>query len=350
MLRQQHRDLLEVLTAHFPEGIVTTREANAVGVSADRLERAVRSGALHRVRRGVYAVREDPWILARVEVARLAEEGIVSAVAVMTAAAIWGVPVFGRHCAPQTGSLTLAIPRGTRKRPGRTGRVIYRTCDLADEDIVYIDGLPVTSPLRTGIDVARSLGRDRPSTLIPLCGAARVEITRCHWPLWTPPSLASADTYQPSSHEITEVAGSTAAREQVAVQLSEALARAPRHGTTWIKDVLDDVEPLIETAAEALAWARLTLSPELPRPVPQAVVRGASGRRYRGDFLIAGRVILEVDGAVKYADTTPWQEKQRQSDLEAAGYWIVRCTWAELLHSPAAVIDRIWLALTRSAA
>ena len=53
-------------------------------------------------------------------------------------------------------------------------------------------------------------------------------------------------------------------------------------------------------------------------------------------------------GAVKYADQTPWQEKQRQSDLEAAGYWVVRCTWEELIHRPHEVIKRIALALLRA--
>ena len=87
---------------------------------------------------------------------------------------------------------------------------------------------------------------------------------------------------------------------------------------------------------------------DLPRAEPQRVIAGRSGKGYRVDFLIAGRVILEADGAVKYGDVTPWEEKQRQSDLEAAGYWVVRCTWEELIHRPYEVLKRIEVALARS--
>lgn len=121
------------------------------------------------------------------------------------------------------------------------------------------------------------------------------------------------------------------------------------HGMRWVRRVLGDVEPLLESWLECVAWAVLTTAP-LPRPQPQAWVRGASGRWLRSDFLIGDKVLLEVDGAGKYAEQSPWQEKQRQADLEAAGYWVVRCTWAELLHHPERVIARIQLALERSAA
>jgi very-short-patch-repair endonuclease len=114
----------------------------------------------------------------------------------------------------------------------------------------------------------------------------------------------------------------------------------------WFYDVLPYVEPLVETALEAIAWAVIT-DACVPRPRPQEWVHGASGRRYRVDFLIGDRVILEADGAVKYADQSPWQEKQRQSDLEAAGYWVVRCTWEELIHRPHEVLARIARALIR---
>ena len=49
-----------------------------------------------------------------------------------------------------------------------------------------------------------------------------------------------------------------------------------------------------------------------------------------------------------HAGHTAWQEKRRQSDLEAEGYFFVRWTWEELLRHPAAVLARIALALRRS--
>lgn len=141
--------------------------------------------------------------------------------------------------------------------------------------------------------------------------------------------------------------GNPRVREELFADLADMVGRVNGYGMKWVRRVLADVEPLLETALEGLAWSAFTAT-DLPRPRPQVWVRGASGKRYRADFLIAGVVIVEADGAVKYSGLTPWQEKQRQHDLEAAGFWVVRCTWEELLHRPHEVIARIWLALDRA--
>jgi hypothetical protein len=137
-------------------------------------------------------------------------------------------------------------------------------------------------------------------------------------------------------------------RRRLLAELDEVLVRVNSRGMAWVRQVMADVEPLLESVLEGIAWSVLTVS-DLPRPHPQAWVAGRSGKRYRVDFLFDQRVILEADGAVKYADRTPWEEKQRQSDLEAAGFWVVRCSWEEIIHRPHEVIARICLALGRSA-
>lgn len=214
--------------------------------------------------------------------------------------------------------------------------------DLAPQDVIDWDGLPVTSPLRTGLDIARRHGRSRASALVPLCSGARMEIA-----LRSGLIAMDAPLMRPADLDVTERSRSTTFRSGVLADLRDMAHRVSAHGMRWTWPVLPCVEPLVETALEGLAWAHLTES-ALPRPRPQEWVRGASGRRYRADFLIGDRVILECDGAVKYADQTAWQEKQRQSDLEAAGYWVVRCTWDELIHRPHEVIKRIVRAMLRA--
>jgi very-short-patch-repair endonuclease len=218
-----------------------------------------------------------------------------------------------------------------------------RVADLSEDDIIRVDpltqepcaaGVAVTTPLRTGLDVVRDVGRSRSSALIPLCGAMRAHL-RLH--------IAATGA---NDGAITELARDAALRDDVRARLRRVASVVNSHGMKWFYDVLPDVEPLVETALEGLAWALLTDS-LLPRPRPQEWVRGASGRKYRVDFLIGDRVVLEADGAVKYADQTPWQEKTRQSDLEAAGYWVVRCTWEELIRRPHEILARIALALSR---
>ena len=105
----------------------------------------------------------------------------------------------------------------------------------------------------------------------------------------------------------------------------------------------------METALESLSWARFHEC-GFEIPIPQARVRGASGRLWRVDFLFKGLVVGECDGAVKYHDGyTPWKEKQRQSDLEGAGHPVVRWTWEEITRRPDSVLARIALAMTRYA-
>jgi very-short-patch-repair endonuclease len=215
--------------------------------------------------------------------------------------------------------------------------------DFAPSDVIEWRGLPVTRPLRTGLDLARRHGRTRASALVPLCGGVRMEIA-----LRSGLVDPGNDLAVPSGHALTNMARWLPERDDVMTLLRDLVSRVNAHGMRWVWHVLPDVEPLVETVLEALAWAHLTES-RLPRPLPQEWVRGASGRNYRVDFLIGDRVILEADGAVKYADQTPWQEKQRQSDIEAAGYWVVRCTWEELMYRPHEVLVRIARALQRAA-
>ncbi len=61
----------------------------------------------------------------------------------------------------------------------------------------------------------------------------------------------------------------------------------------------------------------------------------AEGRRYPpipADSRVRGtRVLVEFDGAVKYADARAlFQEKQREDALRRAGWVLVRVVWSDL--------------------
>ena len=281
----------------------------------------------------------DRLALARHHIERLAAQGVPAAVGSVVGAQTWGIGIFGTAGPIQQTSATLLIPRGTGIREGERHGIRIRVADLSDTDVVEHDGVPMTRPLRTGLDVARELGRCHASALVPLSSALRAEIA---WD--TPTSKPLTDS------AVTDL---LVAHPEIAAglrdELDEMVSRVNGHGMKWVRRVLGDVEPLLETVLEGLAWTAL-IDSDLPRPQPQRWVTGVSGRRYRADFLLGDRVILECDGAVKYADQTPWQEKRRQSDLEAAGYWVVRCTWEELLFRPHEVLHRLRIALLRASA
>ena len=68
----------------------------------------------------------------------------------------------------------------------------------------------------------------------------------------------------------------------------------------------------------------------------------------RVDLLVGARVILEFDGALKYADDPSglslFKEKLREDRLRALGFVVVRVSWADLTN-PARLLARVYAAL-----
>lgn len=71
----------------------------------------------------------------------------------------------------------------------------------------------------------------------------------------------------------------------------------------------------------------------------------------RADLLIGEWVVVEVDGAGKYADDPDgralFREKLREDRLRELGYEVVRVTWADLA-DPARLIARVRAAMARA--
>ena len=338
MTSSRMRELTHAIESFAGRAPFTTAEAADHGISPERLARAASTGILHRITRGSYALTDEPMDLARLHLRRLAEQGIPGTVGCIRAADTWGVATFGNVGTLSAAPVTILVPPGSDVRRGTRYGVRLRVAEIDPADVRIVDGVPMTGPLRTGLDVARDTGRCRPSALVPLSSGVRAELA---WAL--------GGDGPAGAREVTDcLHADPRVREDLLSGLADRVSRVNGYGIKWVKRVLADVEPLLETALEGLAGSVLTAS-DLPRPQPQVWLQGASGKRYRADFLIAGVAIVGADGAMKYSALTPWQEKKRQHDLEAAGFWVVRCTWEELLHRPHEVIERTRLALERAA-
>ncbi|MDF2144038.1 hypothetical protein [Knoellia sp. p5-6-4] len=88
----------------------------------------------------------------------------------------------------------------------------------------------------------------------------------------------------------------------------------------------------VESPGESLT--RLILA-GLGFPVRSQVgISDAAGFVGRVDFLVGDRVVVEFDGLVKYEGAQGREalaaEKRREDRLRAAGYEVVRLTWADL--------------------
>jgi very-short-patch-repair endonuclease len=87
-------------------------------------------------------------------------------------------------------------------------------------------------------------------------------------------------------------------------------------------------------------------------PVRTQVVLGDDQSAFaRVDFIVGQRVIVEFDGAVKYAGDASgrslFEEKRREDRLRELGFEVVRVTWSDLEH-PGQVLTRVRAALARA--
>lgn len=134
----------------------TAALAATLGVSHAQLRRLLARGLVRRVCRGVYAVAQAPDDLVfRARALRL----VVSPSAVVTdrtAAWLHGVDVLPRSALGTMPPISVFQRPGTRSR--RAG-VASGERMLLPRDVVEVDGLAVTSPLRTALDLGRLLWR-----------------------------------------------------------------------------------------------------------------------------------------------------------------------------------------------
>ena len=91
----------------------------------------------------------------------------------------------------------------------------------------------------------------------------------------------------------------------------------------------------------------------LPQPEMQVWLSGRSGKRFRVDFYWREwRLIGEADGFGKYGNSPQEirealsRERQRQRDLEDAGYVVIRLVWDDL-RRPDVIVRRVKDAMRR---
>jgi len=218
-----------------------------------------------------------------------------------SAAALWGAPVPG--AAP--------VDLITRTRTNRTavaGYSLHRPVDRRGLHAVRRAGLPVTSPLRTLLDV----GAVSPAHVEPLLE-----------------TLVRRGLVSPSS-------------------VQSAIARHRRRGRPGIG-------PLVR-ALEAAATHSTVADSELERRMLAIFARAgmhdwtmhAVIEGYEVDFAFAfERVVVEVDGWVFHgADRTRWErDRARDLTLAAQGWLVIRLTWRLVTRQPAAAAARLHAAL-----
>src|SRR5215208_2021239 len=131
-------------------GVVARRQLLRAGLSRDVIDRMVRAGKLILLYRGVYAVGHRPVGARSREMAVVLFAGRPGALGVHSSAALWAMT------RPWRGPVHALGPK-SRSAPGY---VIHRARHLPSEDVTVHSGIPVTTPLRTLLDLSRHLSLD----------------------------------------------------------------------------------------------------------------------------------------------------------------------------------------------
>lgn len=295
------------------DGLIRRSEVIGRFTSDYRLNAEV-GESLSRLWPGIYVNHPDQESLDREEMCRLTVIG----------AARTGGPdrVFSHDSAASLHRLPLLAPdrdrvHTTTPMSGRhTPRTVRHKGRLDPADRTEINGIAVTTLARTACDVARS--GSFAQALTALDGALRLGVSR---------------------EDLEAVTG--------------RLANCK--GISRLRQTLPLADGLSESVGESFARALILQMPDVPPPRLQVPINDGPEFVGRVDFLIAGRVVVEFDGFVKYdragggapPANVVFAEKKREDWLRDLGYEVVRLTWEDLLH-PARAHAKIRRGLRRA--
>lgn len=288
--------------------LILAREHIEQGLTPKQLARRCNSGALVRVRHGVYVDGPrwqalEAWERYRVRVSAAAETLVAPTVfARHSAASVWRIPTIGhRH---PVYALTLKNDGG-RSRAG----VKRHFASPAGLEVVRREGLLVTGRVRTVLDLAAFT--PFAEAVVPVDHVLKGD------PAQGLPALTKAELLAGVDGNYTAAA---ARRIRTAVEFADA-----RSGS----------------AGESYSRARMWIAGFEP-PALQFEVRDRAGLvAYTDYFWPRARVAGEFDGVMKYLKPeylqgrTPSQvvvdEKLREDRIRATGVGVVRWVWAELM-------------------
>lgn len=278
------------------------RNAAAYGRDPATLSAAERAGDLVRLRRGAYGVTQglDPVARHRLLIQAVREVLRSDAVLSHCSAAVW----HGLDVPWAVVDDRVHITRGPSGGSLR-GRLATHIGPVPTGQWTVVDGLRVTSVLRTAVDIARTAPFREAVALVD-------HVLRHH--------------------------GGEAARSQL-LSLCEQLKG--RKGILRARDVIRFANPLAESGGESVSRVVMAAM-GIPEPVLQFVVFDACGRPVgRTDFGWPDLgTVGEFDGLVKYRgladergerpDEVVIREKVREDDLRAQGWEVVRWIRSEL--------------------
>jgi hypothetical protein len=287
-------------------GVFTLAQAQACGFPRSTIARRVSRGVYERMYPGVYGIAGSQEFWYRRTTAAVFSVHGLAAASHQSAAYLWGM--ISRW--PET----IEVASRRHQRVQRTAFTVHESKDIVQSDIVQVDGIPVTSAVRTVVD----LGASAPSWMVERCLDSGLR--RNLFTAW---------------------------------QVRCFIARVARPGRNGV----GTIRPLVE---ERLEWASVTdtdledlvraviKSTGLPMPEPQYEMFRPDGSFVgRYDFAYVEKLsIIEADSKGWHMDPVSFErDRQKQNEAHALGWTVYRFTWRQLIDDPdsvRAIIRKIW--------
>lgn len=288
------RDVIISRHAKRQHGVFTRRQAIDAGFSASAISRRLASRVWERVDFGAYRFAGTPSSLKqRLMAACLLGPAVASH---RSAALLWDLAGMPAEIVEVT-----ALRHQRRRQAGITWHESYH---LTERDVTQIDGIPVTRPVRTFLDLAVVLSA--PALEEILDEGRRRNLLEIE-PIWR--RLEELGDIRP---------GTKRARNVLASQV----------------DSDRPAESVLETR-----FRQLLRDAGVPTPKPQVEI-DMNGTTARVDFAYPDvRLAIELDGAAYHSSQKALRrDRNRENRLVALGWRVLRFTWEDVRDDPEAVL------------
>jgi hypothetical protein len=302
-------------------GVIYRPQALDAGYSDQEIAAFCRLGVWFRIRRGAYIDGALWRVMTPAEKHRVTVHAVVRSldkpaiVSHVSACVLLNLPTWGYDLS------LVHVTRGELHSPRIEGGVHHHVGSLGPDDIIEVDGVFVTPPDRTAIDVALMGGFERgvvvADAALRLLGGDKDILLR----------------------RLDRVRDWSGARN--AGRVTEfADGRSESVGESRTRVVFEQAR--------------------LPRPkLQELIIDPATGQAVaRVDYLFEeDQTVGEFDGRVKYraisaegltAEEVVWREKRREDTLRELGFEVARSIWADL-RQPSVIIDRYVRCFKRAA-
>jgi predicted transcriptional regulator of viral defense system len=294
----EDRERLLSRVASDQHGVFTLSQALACGFSHRAVEERAQRGQYDSILPGVYAIAGSRATWLREVAAAVLSVNARAAASHQTAAFMWGMT-------PRKGDMIDVVT--TRwDRVHRSNAAVHESRDLIEADVVQLDGIPITQPARTVVD----LGATSPAWLVESCldNALRLEL----FTIW----------------ELQ--------------RFVRRVARRGRRGVGTIRPLLEarlDQRSVTESELEDL-YVRVTTGYGLPEPTAQYQVINQTGQIVcRADFAYPDhKLLVELDSERYHLGRDAFhRDRAKQNETLELGWRTLRFTWRDLIDEPARV-------------